>query len=190
MLGMDDHRRPPRRLNGLALTGVWLVAAAVAVGVGFGAVRMVGDKVGDEIPTPLSAGRVAALSATPEVPSSPAASPSGTDRPRAGGAATTPARRRPTAPAQTRRAENKAPTAPVRPATSTRTVRATGGTVAVRCTGNSVSLLYARPDDGYASTVGSRGPVELEVEFEGGGGNGRVKARCSGGTANVEVRNR
>ncbi|MCW2611354.1 MAG: hypothetical protein JWM15_2600, partial [Cryptosporangiaceae bacterium] len=62
---MDDDRKTPRRLGGVALTGLWLAAAAVAVGVGFGAVRLVGDKVTDEIPAPLSAGRVADVSATP-----------------------------------------------------------------------------------------------------------------------------
>jgi cytoskeletal protein RodZ len=197
MIAMDDDRTTSRRLNGLGLTALWLGAAAVAVGVGFGAVRMVGDKVSDEIPTPLSAGRVAELTATPPDPGSPAASASQTGQPSATGTtptatATTPTRRRTTAPLQTRRAENKAPAAP-RQVTSTRTARATGGTVAVRCTGNSVSLLYARPDDGYAGSVQSRGPVEVEVEFESSGnngGNGRVKARCSGGTATVEVRNR
>jgi hypothetical protein len=180
MIDMDDDRKTSRRLGGLGLTALWLGAAAVAVGVGFGAVRMVGDKVSDEIPTPLSAGRVAELSATPRASAS--ASPT----------ATTPARRT-TAPAQTRRAENKAPTDPARQVRSTRTARTTGGTVAVRCTGNSVSLLYARPDDGYASSVQSQGPVEVEVEFESSGdhgGDGRIKARCSGGTATIEVRNR
>ncbi|MDQ1676759.1 MAG: hypothetical protein QOC93_1903 [Actinomycetota bacterium] len=188
---MDDDRKTPRRLGGVALTGLWLAAAAVAVGVGFGAVRLVGDKVTDEIPAPLSAGRVADVSATPGAPvaspstrpSPPASAPRGT---------TTPARPAP-GPARTRPAEDRNPTSPARRTTSTRTVLVTGGTVAVRCTGNSVGLLYARPDDGYASKVGSRGPAEVEVEFESTadrGGSGRVKARCSGGTASVETRNR
>ena len=188
---MDDDRKTPRRLNSLALTGLWLTAAAVAVGVGFGAVRMVGDKVTDQVPAPLSAGRVAELSATPGAPNSPVPSASPTGQLRTAGSATTPTRRRTTAPAQTRPAEDKAPAPPARQATSSRTARATGGTVAVRCTGNRVGLLYARPDDGYASKVESRGPVEVEFEARAdGGGNGRVKAHCSGGTASIEVRNR
>jgi hypothetical protein len=185
MTGMNDDRNTSRRLNAVALTGLWLVAAAVAVGVGFGAVRMVGDEVTDQIPAPLSAGRVAELSATPGAPASAAVSP----LPRVT-ATTAPPRRGTTTPAQTRRAEVKTPTAPTHQATSTRTVRVTGGTVAVRCTGNSAGLLYARPDNGYASRVQSRGPAEVEVEFESGAGSGRVKARCSGGTASIEVRNR
>jgi hypothetical protein len=164
-----DGRNPSRRLGGLALAGLWLVVATAAVGVGFGAVRMVGAEVTDPVTSPLSAGRVA---------TSPAPSA------RAG--------RGTAAPAHTRPAEDRTPTSPVRGGTSTRTVRVTGGTVAVRCTGDSASLLYARPDDGYVTTVKSRGPAEVEVEFQssGGDGRGRVKARCSGGTASVEARDR
>jgi hypothetical protein len=178
-----DERNPSRRLGGLALAGLWLVVAAAAVGVGFGAVRMVGAEVTDPVTSPLSAGRVA-TSPTPGTSPTPATSP--TPVPSA------PAGRGTATPAHTRPAEDRTPTSPVRAGTSTRTVRVTGGTVAVRCTGDSASLLYARPDDGYVTTVKSRGPAEVEVEFRssGGDGRGRVKARCSGGTASVEARDR
>ena len=163
-----------RRRGAVALVALWLAAVGLSVAVGFGAVHLVGEEVADSTVAPLSAGAVDSQAAQPQAPASPSASPAGT-------------------PAATPSPSGAAPRASGAPAPrsrSTRTVTVTGGTVAVRCTGSEARLLYATPADGYSSTVESRGPVEVEVEFRGSGGEGRVKARCSGGVATVEVRNR
>jgi hypothetical protein len=57
MPGMDTEPLPRtagRRLGGVALFGLWAAAAAVSVGVGFGAVHLVGREVVDETPRQLS----------------------------------------------------------------------------------------------------------------------------------------
>jgi hypothetical protein len=148
-----------RRLGTAALTMLWVVAAALAVAVGFGAVRMVGAEVSDQAPAPLSTQDVGAQvrSVTP----SPAVSGSRTPGPR---------------PTRTGSAG------------SSRTVSLAGGTVAIRCTGTSAALLYATPADGYASEVKHRGPDKVEVEFDGDRGRSRVEARCSGGNVQLETR--
>jgi hypothetical protein len=145
-----------RRLGALALAGLWLVTAALAVGVGFGAVRLVGAEVADPAPAPLSTRDIGAQARSV----APSASPS-----------PTPAR-------------SPAPSAPP----STRTIRVTGGTVAVRCTGDRAGLLYASPANGYRQEIEHNGPREVEVEFEGTGGRGRVKAWCAGGRVQAETR--
>jgi hypothetical protein len=167
-----------RRRGAVALVALWLAAVGLSVAVGFGAVHLVGEEVADSTVAPLSAGAVDSQAAQPQAPASPSASPSASP---AGTPAATPS---PSG------AAPRASRAPAPRSRSTRTVTVTGGTVAVRCTGSEARLLYATPADGYSSTVESRGPVEVEVEFRGSGGEGRVKARCSGGVATVEVRNR
>jgi hypothetical protein len=163
-----------RRRGAVALVALWLAAVGLSVAVGFGAVHLVGEEVADSTVAPLSAGAVDSQAAQPQPPASPSASPAGT----------------PAATPSPSGAAPRASRAPAPRSRSTRTVTVTGGTVAVRCTGSEARLLYATPADGYSSTVESRGPVEVEVEFRGSGGEGRVKARCSGGVATVEVRNR
>lgn len=170
---MDTAPRKRRR-GAVALVALWLAAVGLSVAVGFGAVHLVGEKVADSTVAPLSAGAVDSQAAQPKPPASPSASPAGT----------------PAATPSPSGAAPRASRAPAPRSRSTRTVTVTGGTVAVRCTGSEARLLYATPADGYSSTVESRGPVEVEVEFRGSGGEGRVKARCSGGVATVEVRNR
>ncbi|HEV7826715.1 MAG TPA: hypothetical protein VGP02_17620 [Mycobacteriales bacterium] len=144
-----------RGLGGLALGGLWLVTAAVAVGVGFGAVRLVGAEVTDPVPAPLSTRDIGAQARSVAPSASPSPAPS-----------------------------RSAPSAAV----SSRTIRVTGGTVTVRCDGDRVGLLYATPTNGYRQEIGHRGPEEVEVEFEGAGGRGRVKARCAGGRVQAETR--
>jgi hypothetical protein len=162
-----------RRLGGVALAALWLAAAGLSVGVGFGAVHLVGEEGTDATAAPLSVDAVASQAAQ-----SPGPAQTGS-----GESAATP-----TGEASTR--PTRSGQAPAPRSSSARTVSVTGGTVTVRCSGDTVRLLYATPVDGYASTVESRGPVEVEVEFEGAGGNGRVKASCSAGVARVETRNR
>lgn len=55
------------------------------------------------------------------------------------------------------------------------------GTLLVRCTGPVVALRSATPSDDYRVEVESRGPAEVEVKFEGGGGETTVKAECDAG---------
>lgn len=165
MTAMNSDPRttdPRRRLGGVALFGLWAAAAAVSVGVGFGAVHLVGQEVINDAPR--------TLSAPPSADPTPAATGSDDGTP-----ASRPARPAPTRAAPPARGQ-------------VRTVVLTGGTVAVRCQGNAVSLLYATPRDGYSMDKGHSGPHEVEVEFEGPGGKSRLKAYCSGGRLLAERR--
>lgn len=60
------------------------------------------------------------------------------------------------------------------------------GVVVARCTGSAISLRSATPSDAYRVEVGSRGPAEVEVKFEGGGREVKVRAECAGGTPAFE----
>ena len=51
----------------------------------------------------------------------------------------------------------------------------------VRCTGPVIDLRSATPNDEYRVEVESRGPAEVEVKFEGTGGQIKVKAQCDAG---------
>lgn len=157
---------PRRRLGGVALFALWAVAAAASVGVGFGAVHLVGKEVVDEIPRPLSGDTSAAPS-----PAGTASEPP---------ASASPSPRRTTA--------APAPTSARPPAATVRSYTVAGGTVGVACRGNSVTLRFATPRNGYAMEIGHRGPHEVEVEFEGTGGKSRFKAYCSGGRISTEIR--
>jgi hypothetical protein len=164
MPGMDTEPLPRtagRRLGGVALFGLWAAAAAVSVGVGFGAVHLVGREVVDETPRQLSTD-VAAPG-----PEASTTAPSSTRSASAG-------------PAPTRTAAAPAP--------RVRSFTVTGGTVGVSCRGSAISLVFATPRNGYTMDKGHRGPREVEVEFEGPDGKGRFKAECSGSSPVIRLR--
>jgi hypothetical protein len=171
MCAMDaepDRRR--RRLGAIALTALWCAAAAVSVGVGFGAVHLVGQNVGGDSPRLVSGG---------ELPAPTSGAPT-TAPPATTSAKPSPTRTASTRPRPPRTGEPAAPA-------STKTVFLRGGTVAVRCSGSSASLLYATPADGYRVKIEGRGPHEVEVEFEADG-KSRLKAYCAAGRVQAEVR--
>jgi hypothetical protein len=162
MPGMDTEPPPRtagRRFGGVVLFGLWAAAAAVSVGVGFGAVHLVGREVVDETPRQLSTDVAA-----PGPGASTTTVPSATTVP----------------PVPTRTAAAPAP--------RVRSFTVTGGTVGVSCRGSAISLVFATPRNGYTMDKGHRGPREVEVEFEGPGGKGRFKAECSGGSPVIRVR--
>jgi hypothetical protein len=64
------------------------------------------------------------------------------------------------------------------------------GTVTAVCSGAKIRLLSASPADGYGFDLEKRGPVELEIKFEGNGRNTRsvtVVARCVAGAPEFSV---
>ncbi|NUS51781.1 MAG: hypothetical protein HOQ22_12185, partial [Nocardioidaceae bacterium] len=75
------------------------------------------------------------------------------------------------------------------PAPHTAGWRGRAGYVSVRCQGSSISLQSASPDDGYSVDVRERGPEEVEVRFEGGEHEARVRAECVDGRARFDVDN-
>jgi hypothetical protein len=57
----------------------------------------------------------------------------------------------------------------------------TGGTVVIRFDGTTESLVSATPNPGYQVEIGSRGPDEVSVEFEGASGSSHLQAEVSDG---------
>ncbi len=80
--------------------------------------------------------------------------------------------------------------APVGPVAVRRTWQGAGGLVIASCRRSSISLVSSSADLGFRVEIGSRGPEELELAFEGQGEEGRettVKARCLAGTPEFDV---
>ncbi|GAA3545057.1 hypothetical protein [Nocardioides daeguensis] len=74
----------------------------------------------------------------------------------------------------------------------TRTWTGSAGVVTTRCAGGTIALAgAAASSDGYVVEVKSRGPREVDVEFEGRGEetvlDTRVRARCVDGTPHYQV---
>jgi hypothetical protein len=187
-------------MSGMRLTGylrgrvllmfaTWLLAVGVATGVGFGALRMIGNGVTDRARPPLSeqavtssAGSAAGSAngrvtpATPATPTTPTTTAPRTSNTRtgprgvpAGGSDSEPGdETTPSAPSSGSQDEVKA--FPTR-----------GGTVFATCTGSRISFRAAYPMDGYRSEVGARGPDKVEVEFDDHGSRSHVALRCVSG---------
>ena len=65
-----------------------------------------------------------------------------------------------------------------------RTWSGAGGSVVAECSAPTIRLVAAQPEGGFAVDVGSRGPEEVEIKFEGRGEEEReseVHAVCVGG---------
>lgn len=176
--------------TGLGRLGLGLVAWAVIVALGSWLVWLVVSDAGRDVvgsTLPRGAAPSAATSPTPPpvpptpppvTPASPPASPP---------ASSTAAPASPAAPG---------PTAATTPSTQsgqvTRTWTGAAGVVTTRCTGSAIALSGAAASaDGYVVEVKSRGPREVDVEFEGRGEetvlDTRVRAHCVDGTPHYEV---
>ena len=69
---------------------------------------------------------------------------------------------------------------PAAPAETTRTITAKGGTVAVRYASGRVTLMWARPNDGFEVDVAEDGPDSVEVEFTSDEHRSRIRASYDG----------
>ena len=56
-----------------------------------------------------------------------------------------------------------------------------GGAVSVSCSDQTISLLYASPQDGWRVEIEKRGPDKVEVDLESAGAGTRVSATCVNG---------
>jgi hypothetical protein len=139
----------------LALGAVWLVAAALAAGVAWAGIGVVGDQVTDDRPAPLSADEVAQAAAAGQ-----AASSTTTTAP--GGPTTT--------------------TAPPADASATaRTYRMAGGVVTLRFSPAGVDVVGATPNEGFTVDTEPEHGNGVKVEFESDGQESRVDAWWDGG---------
>jgi hypothetical protein len=138
----------------LALGAVWVAAAAVAAGVAWAGIGVVGDQVTDDRPAPLSADEVAQAVASQSASSTTTAP---------GGAPTTTA----------------AP--PVDPSATTRTIRMEGGVVTLSFTPAGVDVVGATPNQGFTVDTEPEHGNGARVEFESDGHESRVDAWWDGG---------
>jgi hypothetical protein len=153
---------------------IWLAGTAVAVLVGWSAVRAVIGQVVPEQLGPVSSQSVTHLSGTP------IASPSGAE--------STPAS---TAQTPTQTTPQPAPSTPTsRPPASnpTRTITAQGGTVDVSCQNGQITLDWATPNAGYqVQTEWHDSNTVLEVRFRSSSHESRIEAWCSSGQIQATV---
>ena len=155
---------------------IWLIGTAVAVLVGWSAVRAVIGQVVPEQPGPVSSQSVTHLSGTPIAtpsggepgPAGPASTPTATQTtPRPAPAAPPPSTSRPTAPP---------------PSNPTRTITAQGGTVDVSCQNGQIVLDWATPNAGFqVETEWHDSNTVLEVRFQSSSHESRVETWCSSG---------
>jgi hypothetical protein len=140
----------------LALGAAWALAAAVAAGVAWAGIGVVGDQVTDERPAPLSAAEVASRldEPAPETTEPGPGSTTATSAPSAGAPSTT-------------------------VGGETKTYDLTGGSVSVRFSPSGVTLLWARPHDGFE--VDTDANDRVRVEFESDTHESRLEAWWQGG---------
>jgi hypothetical protein len=138
----------------LALGAVWVAAAAVAAGVAWAGIGLVGDQVTDDRPAPLSADEVAQAVASQSASSTTTAPD---------GAPTTT-----TAP-------------PVDVSATTRTYRMEGGVVTLSFTPAGVDVVGATPNEGFTVDTEPEHGNGVKVEFESDGHESRVDAWWDGG---------
>lgn len=149
----------------------WLGVTAVATAVSAAGVSLVTSRVTDDHAV-LSAGDVAGLATSPTVIAAPLP-PTTSTVVRPSPAPTTPPsvplppRTRPD-PTTTSAYAGPPRTAPHRgsdPDTASATFSNRGGVITVRCGGNAITLVGARPNDGYRLAVREDGPERVIVEF-------------------------
>lgn len=160
----------------LLLVGTWLAGAAIAVTVGFFAVGRVGEDLnnGNSVPTPDSELRQAAERASSPAETTTSVPPTTDTSSTSSSKSVPPPEDEVDTPSPT--------TGEPEPGLSAQTRRFTteGGAVAASCTGATIKLLYAYPNDGYTSEVGTSAQT-IEVEFHSPGEEVHVKIGCAGG---------
>jgi hypothetical protein len=139
----------------LALGAVWVVAAALAAGVAWAGIGVVGDQVTDDRPAPLSADEVAEAVEADQ--------PAGS---------TTTAPRGPT---------TTAAVPPVDASATTRTYRMEGGVVTLRFSPAGVEVVGATPNEGFTVDSEPEHGNGVKVEFGSDGHESRVDAWWDGG---------
>jgi len=139
----------------LALGVVWVVAAALAAGVAWAGIGVVGDQVTDDRPAPLSADQVARAAAAGQAASSTTTAPPG-------GSTTTAA-------------------PPADATATTRTYRMEGGVVTLSFSPAGVDVVGASPNEGFTVDTEPEHGNGVKVEFESDGHESRVDAWWEGG---------
>jgi hypothetical protein len=180
------HRGVSRSRLFLALS--WIGATAVATLISAAGVSIVTRDVTSNHGRALAAADVVALlDAGPAPESEPASPPSSTtpvdqvEDPDGGRDGSVP----PPSPAPTAPSTiEPAPPVPLPPAA---TFAAGGGVIAVACIGDDVTLLSARPVDGFRVHVHDDGPEQVHVSFEGGSDHEIAAACPQGAPAVVDV---
>lgn len=145
---------------------LWCVTVAAAVGVGWGAIELVGDDVG---PGPAVTAPTVAPATTAAATSTPSATPS---RRPSTSARPTPSATRSASPTPTPRRTTAAPSAP-----TVKTWTGAAGSVRVSCTGGVIKLVGATPADGWRVERAESGS-DVDVRFERGESEVEVEARC------------
>jgi len=138
----------------LALGAVWVASAALAAGVAWAGIAVVGDQVTDDRPAPLSADEVAQAVEADEPTTTTAAE----------GAPTT---------------TSTAPAADA--ASTTETYRTVGGVVTLRFSPSGVEVVGATPNEGFNVDSEPEHGNGVKVEFESDAHRSRVDAWWDGG---------
>lgn len=161
---------------------IWLIGTAVAVLVGWSAVRAVIGQVVPEQPGPVSSQSVTHLSGAP------IASPSGLKPAPASPTPTSTATQRTPPPApSTPAAPTNGPTAPP-PSNPTRTWTTQGGTLDVSCQNGQITLDWATPNAGFqVETDWHDSNTVLEVRFTSSSHESRIETWCSAGQIQATV---
>ncbi|BFU45975.1 hypothetical protein [Krasilnikovia sp. MM14-A1004] len=175
----------------LLVTAGWLGAAVLAVLIGLGAVRVIGDGLTSEAGRPRSEAEVAQTLAARGVPSALSSVPS-TVSPEVSSAGETAPGQDPSAadPSATASAPPRVPVAPTTsaapaPTATARSFRTRGGTVVARCEAGRAEIVAMSPLSGYAVHERDQGPrAQAEGEFRGTADEHdrvRVRVTCSAG---------
>ena len=180
------------------MVGAWLVATALAVGIGIGAVQLAGAQVtddpaqalsADEVPTkPLRAQVTVPLPTTTTIPPSttvPGSSPTTTQ---AGASATTAPNSPSTTVPGTASTTSTVPSTTAAPQSQVTVYQLIGGAVSIESSPGVVNLVWATPNAGFSAEVESAGPTNVQVEFESGSHKSKFRAEWSGGVLDIEQR--
>ena len=158
--------QPPR---GLLVAAGWLAAAVAAAGITLAAVSSIGSGIFADSTQTLDRSEIAAAlasspPATDEV-ESPSRSPD------------TSASASPSAPSAT---DDSAPTAP-------QVFSSSGGSVTARCAGGDAQVVSWTPAQGYQVGGENQQGHAVEVEFESGDHEVKVRISCAGGLPTAEI---
>ena len=139
----------------LALGALWVVAAALAAGVAWAGIGVVGDQVTDDRPAPWSADEVAQAVEAGQAPTTTTAPP-------ADGTTTTAA-------------------PPTDASATTRTFRMEGGVATLRFSPAGVEVVGATPNEGFSVDNEPEHGNGVKVEFESDAHKSRIDAWWDGG---------
>jgi len=68
-----------------------------------------------------------------------------------------------------------------------RTIDSSGGTVTARATGSDIILVAATPNEGWSMEIKKAGPDRVEVRFEKGSAENRIRLEVQGGMVTVDL---